>query len=156
MSKMRANGQIINYNRVELLKKSKNELVKIILDIQDFSIPIGIFSTELSPLASLVKYLHEEKKLQVNQIAKLLNRNSQTIYTIIRLNKDLELDYPDLEYSIPLNKLAKENNSVLETVSAYLHDSQNLGFTQISKLLHRSTKTIWTSYSRLKIKGGIK
>ena len=48
----------------------------------DYNIPMSVFSTELSILESVVKYLKENYKLNYNQIGKILKRDQRTIWTV--------------------------------------------------------------------------
>ncbi len=45
----------------------------------DILVPLEVFTSELAPLQSLVKYLREEKGLTYGQIGKLLRRDSKNI-----------------------------------------------------------------------------
>ncbi|RME52007.1 hypothetical protein D6783_06090 [Candidatus Woesearchaeota archaeon] len=64
-------------------------------------------------------------------------------------------NYPDEElyynppsgmtYSVPL-ALLRENLSVLQATSLYLHEHYGLTFSAIARLLSRDQRTIWTSY----------
>ena len=47
------------------------------------SIPTAILRDRtLKPLEAIVEYLHEHEKLTLHQIAKLLNRDDRTIWTV--------------------------------------------------------------------------
>lgn len=55
------------------------------------------------------------------------------------------------EISIPLS-LFKNYLAPLETITKFLIENNNLSIKQVSKLLNRSTKTIWQAYSSSKKK----
>ncbi|MDD9952762.1 MAG: sigma-70 region 4 domain-containing protein [Candidatus Woesearchaeota archaeon] len=44
--------------------------------------------------------------------------------------------------------------AALEAIVVYLKDSQGLTYAQIARLLNRDDRTIWTTYTRAKKKGG--
>lgn len=47
------------------------------------AIPSSIFRDRtLKPLEAIVEYLHEHQKLTLHQIAKVLNRDDRTIWTV--------------------------------------------------------------------------
>ena len=47
------------------------------------SIPSAVFRDRtLKPLEAVVEYLHDHHKLTLHQIAKLLNRDDRTIWTV--------------------------------------------------------------------------
>lgn len=68
-----------SYNRA--IKKSKDSL----LLISEYPIPISIFKDrKFAILESLALYLIEEYSLKSSQIAKLLNKSSPLVYTVLK------------------------------------------------------------------------
>lgn len=52
------------------------------------SIPTSVFRDRtLKPLEAVVEYLHDHQKLTLHQIAKLLNRDDRTIWTVLNRAK---------------------------------------------------------------------
>jgi len=50
--------------------------------------------------------------------------------------------------TLPLNIFTSRKFSILETIVFYLKNTQNLSFNQISELLGKNYRTIWTVYKR--------
>jgi hypothetical protein len=138
-----------------LKNKSKEELIRIILSQNDIQIPATVFSSEIAPLTSLVKYLHDEKKMPVKEISSRLNRHEQTIWTIVRLGKKAKLLVKPTKIFIPLSVFSKEKLSALESLTSYLSE-QGMKISEIALLLNKNLKTIWTCYSRYRNKEEIK
>ena len=124
-------------------------------DIEDYLddevlIPVSVFSKNLSPLETVVKYLRENKRKPLSKIAKLLQRASSNIYNAYKKAKNKHpsaLVMGPVDYYIPLSVLRKKG-TVLENVVIYL--KQDLNFREIGKLLQRNERTIWTVYNRKK------
>jgi hypothetical protein len=52
------------------------------------AIPSAVFRDRtLKPLEAIVEYLHDVQKLTLHQIAKLLNRDDRTIWTVLNRAK---------------------------------------------------------------------
>lgn len=148
-------------NRIDiLLNKSKEELVKIILEKEKYAVPITILNSGLHPLQAVVKYLREKENLDIKTISILLNRDVQTIWTSYRLVKDKKFLFKksqtELQIKIPLSILSKKNNSILESTINYLITIHHMRLTDIAKILGKSIKTIWTCNNRYITKGGKK
>ena len=131
----------------ELTKETKRENI----------FPITIFQNKLSPLELVTRYLKQEKNLKFSQIAKILNRNERTIWG--SYNKSLKklktpLIIKPSNTNIPLSIFSNRKFSILESLTAYLKEKENLTFHQIGELTNRDERTIWTVYSRLKKKRG--
>jgi hypothetical protein len=139
-----------------LKSKSKEEVIRLLLSQNDILIPVTVFSAKLSPFTALVKYLYHDKGLSAKEIAARLNRHEQTIYTIIHLAKKIRFVVKPANIFLPLSIFSKEKFSILETLVAHLKDENKLSLTEISVLLNKNVKTIWTCYSRNMIKGGKK
>lgn len=133
---------------------SKKDLIALIMSSKDIQIPVNIFSTDIPPLESLVKFLIEKKGMSIKTVAYKLNRNFKTIWTTYNnsKNKNLALEYYDR--TIPLSVFSKTNLSILESLVSHLH-SEGLTISEISKLLKKDVRTIWTCNSRSIIKKNI-
>ena len=110
-------------------------------------IPISIFRNN-SPLEALVKYLKENLNLRLSEISSLLNRDQRTIWITYdnskRSIKELDLSS---KITIPLNYFSERGLSILENLTDFLVD-QKFSLSNISSLLNRDYKTIWTIYRR--------
>ena len=130
-------------------KLSDKDLLNLIN--KQILIPISIFFNS-SPLESLVKYLKENLNLNYNEIAKLLNRDQRTIWvTYNNINKkNIKLNTKS-KLLIPIEIFSNRKLSSLENLVSYLINL-NYSFSQISQLLNRDYRTIWTCYQRAKKK----
>jgi hypothetical protein len=135
-------------NPENLLKKSKQELITLLLDKNDLQIPISLFLSKTAPLESLVKYLKDEKKIEIKTIAKRLNRNIQTIFTTYRNAKKQKISFNECGQKVPLYIFSKDDKSILESLVFYMKDSLGLRFCEISKNLNRDNRTVWIYYHR--------
>ena len=65
------------------MKSTKQKLKKIEKLKKDLKVPIYIFDDRiLGPLECLVKYLRDELEFKNSVIAKILNRDDRTIWTV--------------------------------------------------------------------------
>ena len=120
---------------------------------KDVGIPVSIFNDKLGALESIVKYMREDLLLSYAAIAKMLHRNEGPIgVTYRRTLKKMhgKLDTSSdimLQFSIFNNP----NLSVLETICVSLL-KQGKDWHEISRLMHRHDKTIWTVLDRARRK----
>ena len=123
---------------------------------KEILIPLYIFqNSKLSSLESIVKYLHEQLRINFNKIALLLNRSGKTIwatYANAKAKMPEPFQYKLSSHHIPVSIIRRRDVSVLEGIVEYLRDQHHLSFIQIAFMLNRSSKTIWTVYKRAKIK----
>ncbi len=118
---------------------------------QEIRLPISIFSTELSPLESVVKFLRENKNMSLHKIAKTLNRDDSTIWTTYNNSKrKFPKELPFYGELIPLNQINNRELSILESLVSYLKQIHSCK--EIASLLNRKEQTIWTAYRRAKQK----
>lgn len=138
----------------ELVNELSSEEKKKIFDevLSESSVPVSIFKNN-SGLEALVLYLKNNQKKSVKDIAKLLNRNVQTIYSTYNKikNKKIKLHLKST-INIPLTIFSDRKLSILESLVSYLKEEQNLTLIKISKLIGKSQSTIKTVYWRYKKK----
>jgi hypothetical protein len=117
---------------------------------QDHPIPCEIFCKKLSPLESIVKFLHETHGYSFTKIAKLLNRSPKTIWQAAHnaIKKHPEQFSVKHDYLIPLFLFSNRKKSILSILVEYLHDQYTLTFAKIARLIERDPRTVWTAYRR--------
>jgi len=117
---------------------------------KETSIPLSIIKNN-SSLEAIVLYLKDVSKMRYSQIAQLLNRDQRTIWVTYANAKKkamhLELG-DDIQLSIPASIFTSRNFSILESIVFYLKIDHALTFNQISELLGKNYRTIWTVYRR--------
>ena len=120
------------------------------------SLPISIFNNEeLSCLETVVKFLKEDFNLKNHEIALLLNRNDRTIwatYNIACKKRKEKLIVKESERKIPISIFTERKLSVLEAIVGYLKEQIELTYSEVSRLLNRDSRNIWTIYNRYKLK----
>lgn len=113
-------------------------------------IPLSILKNN-SSLEAIVVYLREILSLKFSDIAELLNRDQRTIW-VTYANAKKKKTVLDLENTsqlhLPLNMFTSRNFSILETIVFYLRTTYTLTFNQISDLLGKNYRTVWTVYKR--------
>jgi len=122
----------------------------------DVNLPVYIFQNDnLSCLESIVKYMHENLDFGFTKIAKILNRSSKTIWaTYSKAHSKMPEKFKAevSTYYIPVGILSERIVSVLESLVEFLREKHDLSYKQISVLLNRDNRTIWTVYQRAKQK----
>ena len=78
----------------------------------------------------LINELIEKYNLSYEQVTGLISEKQE------QLNPDL----------VPLHIFKERPLGILESLVKFLKEERNMGFKQISKLLNRNNKTIWSSY----------
>jgi hypothetical protein len=131
---------------------SLHELVGLYTEVSpEESIPISIFSKDLSPSEALCKYLKENRDLSFHQIAVLLNRNDRSIWTSYRraASKSAQPFEPkEQDTLIPLTIFQDRSLSILEHVVHHLRTSYDLSNSRISKLINKNPSSIATVANR--------
>ena len=145
----------------EKYKISPHEILSLIEEKQiskEILLPVFIFEIKgLSALEAICKYLKEELGLVYSKIALLLDRNSRTIWTTYNnaLSKTKEkFVSKDSKFFVPVSVFRNRKLSVLENIVSYLKDNFNLRYSEISVLLNRDERNIWTAYNRARKKNG--
>lgn len=140
-----------NLNYREVLEHLENGTTEIL-------VPVSIFSgRSLGVLEALSKYLKEERNLRYNEIALLLNRDPRTIWTTYRASQEKNpgrLVIGESLHHIPVSVFSNRELGLLESLSLYLKEEKNLGYSGIARLLNRDPRTIWTACSRAGRKRG--
>ena len=149
---------------LKILKEATNlsseELLNILIEKRKgIDVPISIFrNRNLGVLQILVKYLKENLSLNFSSISKLLKRDQRTIWSSYNVGKKkfpdkIEPDVKDIH--IPLEKFSDRNLSTLEILIDFL-SSLNLKNYEISNIVNRDQRTIWTILKRIKEKKIVK
>ena len=131
---------------------SDEKLIKRLED--EIQIPVSIFNEKLSALESICRYLKDELGYNNGKISGLLNKRTKSIwqaYNNSRKKHPEKLIVESNKFDIPISIL-RERKSVLGSVVIFLKDQFNLTYREISFLLHRDERTIWTVYQRSKKK----
>ena len=148
------NKKIVD-NAAELFNKlSDRDIVQIVKNKDSYTpIPVSIFRSDLAPLESIVKYLKECLNFSFHKIASLLNRDDRTIYTTYSncLKKKTQIVTKG-EHTIPLILFSNRELSVLEVAASYLREELGMTLKEISILVNKDPRTIWTALSRAKKK----
>ena len=118
-------------------------------------IPSCIFSKKLSSTETIVKFLKEGYNLNFQQIAYLLSKKRQSVWRSYKLatKKHKEtFQITNLLFPIPIKIFKDSKLSLLETLVYFLKENYKLSFSEISTLLMRDQRTIWTVYQRTRKK----
>ncbi|MGV8171365.1 MAG: hypothetical protein ACP5OA_01595 [Candidatus Woesearchaeota archaeon] len=139
---------------------SKKELLSIIEKKQskEDTIPVSILrSSKLSSLESIVKFLRENRKVSYHNIGKFLDRNPKTLAVSYRIAcqkmpEAFDNSVDDDKERIPFTAFTKEL-SILECICVYLKSSGN-SYAQISRMINKDQRTVWTICKRAERKSG--
>ncbi len=115
------------------------------------SVPLSIFSTRLSALQALVRFLYEERNYSFAQVGELLNRSQKTVWATYQAAKSQPFVYAEGELTIPIARFASRILSPLETLVVFLTE---LGFSnaETARFLSLDPRTTWTVKQRAKKK----
>jgi hypothetical protein len=120
--------------------------------VPELEVPLSVFKNDyLSALETIVKYLHENKGLRLSEIAKLTCRDQRAIgvtYGFASKKMKVALKAPISKYSLPISVISDKKMSVLESLVFHLKKTYSLSYHDISMLLLRDERTIWTVYHR--------
>ncbi len=150
---------LTKYDKKELFREFEDYLKqKEILAEKELAIPVSVFSEKLSPLETVAKYLVENLNIKYSEIGRVLKKERQVIWTTYkRASEKIPhiFDEVDSDIVIPLSVLCSEKFSIAELIVAYLKENLNMKNSEISLLLKKDARTIWTFYKRyLKKKNG--
>ncbi len=146
--------EIIKLILKELVSKhriKREQIFEIIDQKQNIEIPISIFQKDLGALETLVKYMKENLAMRYSEIAKHLNRDERTVWT--SYNKSLKkfkgtLIIENSKLKVSLKELNNSKYTILESLILFLK-SKDLSFKEISLLIKRDQRNIWTIYSNV-------
>lgn len=140
-------------------KNSKNIEISLGGTSQNSSlklVPLSIFrDRRLTPLEAVIRYLREKRKLSYHGIASLLQRNVRDIYKTYAhaFDKSFLVEVKSVHtLLVPVSIFADRELSALENLVLYLKEKLELSYRQISVLLNRNERTIWTVYQRARQK----
>lgn len=122
---------------------------------QEILIPASIFSTEISPSESLVKYMKENLEKNYHEISLLIKRNEKGLWgSYNRAQKKLPSPFTlkEKDHFIPISIFSDRTLSILESAITYLKDELKMKGSDIASLLNKTPSTIWTAYNRAKVK----
>ncbi len=137
---------------LEIVKE--NKLKKELKENQDYSkfsieIPLGIFKENIGAAETLCKYLKENKGMRFAEIARTLNRDRRTIglnyKNSTRVKEKIEIE--NGEIFAPVEIFADRRLSILESAVYYLK-VEGYKNVEISKMLGKDQRNVWTLYSR--------
>jgi len=115
-------------------------------------LPVTIFQNKLTPLQIIVKYLRENLNKTNKQVSLLLNRSPKTTWlTYKAIEKKKRLVVRETQLQIPLGIFRDRTLSTLETLVHFLNGLE-MKYSEISRLLNKDQRTIWTVHSRAKKK----
>ncbi|MBR9677613.1 hypothetical protein GOV04_05730 [Candidatus Woesearchaeota archaeon] len=121
----------------------------------EFSIPLSIFSQQLSPAEALVKFLKDNKGLRFCNIAKALQKKENGVwlnYQRAIKKKSGELTSLPDDIQIPLYIFKNPSLSYLESIVYYLRTELKLSNKLIAKKLSKSEQVLSIAYNRAKNK----
>ena len=118
-------------------------------------IPAFVFRRNISPLRAVVKFFKENKGYSFSKISKILNRDARTIWAEYDSVKSLggfsKRDIFSETIYISTKSLRNRKLAPLEAISVELRFG---GYSnkEISLILNKNQKTIWTVLNRAKMK----
>jgi len=140
-------------------KTNDQEIIDLI-EKRALKLPLSVFSqTNLSTSEIVVKFLKEERNLGFHEIAQLVNRDDRTIWGAYHRSKEKTTERFSIKkskYHVPVSVFSDRNIGFLEALSEFCHDSLQLKYSQIARIIDRDDRTVWTAYNRAKLKRGKK
>jgi len=116
----------------------------------EVAIPLSLFRSELAPAESLVKYLKENMKMRLSEVAELLKRDDRSIWTTynngIKKKQELVIDKRE-ETKIPISVFNDRRLSILESLTTYLR-KEKLSNIEIAEIINRDPRNVFTVYKR--------
>ena len=114
-------------------------------------IPSCVFNEKLSSFETIVKFLKESYGLSFQKISELLGKKKQSVWrayknAVFKFKESFEVT--DLFFPIPVGIFEDDKLSVLESLVLFLKENYELKYSEISALIARDERTIWTVYSR--------
>jgi hypothetical protein len=114
-------------------------------------IPLAIYEDRhIGVLEATVRYMRDTYSMRLIDIARLLNRDSRTVwmaYSKARLKQKSTAVLGKIDaVTIPCMIFADRRIGPLEAVVFYAHDKMDMKFSEIAAVLKRDYSTIWLSY----------
>ena len=114
-------------------------------------VPSCVFSKRLSSFETIVKFLRENYGFGFEETSQLLGKKRQSVWrayqsSVSKFKKSFEVT--NLYYPIPVSIFKDSKCSLLETLVVYLREEYELSYSEISALLMRDDRTVWTVYHR--------
>lgn len=123
---------------------------------REFAIPVSIFDNDkLGCLEAIVKFFREEYRLPYKEIARLLRRRAPSLvcsYTFAKKKLSTRLPVDWEGYIIPTSVIGEHGLSVLESIVWHLSTKYHLRLREISRVLRRDSRTVWTVLNEAKKK----
>jgi|GEM_PF-2042048 len=120
------------------------------IKVEGEMIKTSIFNNKMTILESVISSL-KQKKLRNKEIAEILNRDERNIWTIynnaIKKTKWKEEKSDKEKILIPISIFSKQLGG-LEAVVKYMKENLHLRYKEISDLLERDQRTVWTAYHK--------
>ena len=127
-------------NKKKSKRKSKQKTQKQIPQNDNLIISLNLISKELQQEYSKEK--QQIIRLLINQIKKKYKLNNNEIKELTIIKQQIK---------IPINIFSKKLGA-LEAITKYMKENLNMRYKEISKLLNRNERTIWTAYNKSKQK----
>ncbi len=141
--------EVLNEKLKDKYDTTLDELL-LIKKTKEIKIPIELFNQKIGAAESLAKYLKENLGLKFSEIEKLINRNQRTIWinyrNAVRKMKE-KINIRKTSISIPIDIFSNRKLSILESLIYNLREKE-LKNTEISKILNKDPRNIYTLYSR--------
>lgn len=116
------------------------------------AVPISIFSTDLSPLESIVSYMKDNLQMRLKEISSALGKSESSVWLTYRNAKKKKISLRiDSSVVMPLDRF-NHDNSILENVVLFLIEHLGMKVKDVSSILNKSQSTIWTTYNRVRTK----
>jgi DNA-binding CsgD family transcriptional regulator len=140
------------YNKAQTKQKSE-----IIFEKTLVYLPIEIFQDrKLTPLESIVIHL-KDKGMRYNEIAELLKRDQRNIWMAysksVKKTGKIIIETKEKVQAMPtelsiIATIFSSKLGILESLVKYMKENLGLNYIEISKLLKRDQRTIWTAYNK--------
>ena len=138
----------------EKFDKSPKEIIKSLSG--QVLLPISIFVHQLGCLEAIVKYLRENLNLGFREIAQQLKKSQANIrVSYSNSNKKHASAFETIDVLkgsgqifVPVKIFSSAKFSMLEALVKFLKEDLELKFCEISKLIGRDQRTVWTVYRR--------
>jgi len=134
----------------EKYKLNKKEVLEIIKIKETLTIPATIFSKKLGALEAIIKYMKENLGMSYRNIAQHLERDERTIWTAYKKSQEKQeqpLEIKETKILLPLSIFKNKKLTILEAVIIYLKQ-QGIKYSEMSEIINRDQRNIWTVYSR--------